>query len=252
MDIEITHKELLELMIAFDNICRAHDISYTLHGGSLLGAIREKGFIPWDDDLDVAMTRVEYEKLMRLLANHAEYYIAGNIKKQFRRIRESNYWVDIFICDYISENPTQQSVKQVALTALDVMNRGRSTVQLSDLSKYGKGKQIAFKLAYWLGQIIPTSVKTGLYTWVSRDLWTGNKSIYIRSNDQYSGRQKTFPAQWLDSYEYAPFLDVAFSVSSHYHELLTSFYGVDYMIPLKDDRNNRVHDLVRTEGDMSL
>lgn len=52
----------LELLIEFDRICRKFNIKYVIWGGTMLGAIRHKGFIPWDDDADVAMTREEYEK----------------------------------------------------------------------------------------------------------------------------------------------------------------------------------------------
>ena len=86
MNIEHTHAQLLELLITFDGFCQEKDIKYTLHGGSLLGAIREKGFIPWDDDLDVAMTRQEYEKLRCALERSTGYHIAGNLKKQFRLV----------------------------------------------------------------------------------------------------------------------------------------------------------------------
>jgi lipopolysaccharide cholinephosphotransferase len=53
---------LLEMLIELDRICKKHDIRYCIIAGTLLGAVRNKGFIPWDDDLDVAMTRSEYRR----------------------------------------------------------------------------------------------------------------------------------------------------------------------------------------------
>ena len=53
---------ILEMMVEVDRLCRAHDIAYSLIGGSLLGAVRHGGFIPWDDDADIGMTRAEYER----------------------------------------------------------------------------------------------------------------------------------------------------------------------------------------------
>lgn len=57
---------MLRMLKIFDYLCERHGIKYFLTGGSLIGAVRHKGFIPWDDDLDVGMTRENYEKFIRL------------------------------------------------------------------------------------------------------------------------------------------------------------------------------------------
>ncbi len=56
---------MLRMLKIFDHLCSTHNIKYFLTGGSLLGAIRHQGFIPWDDDLDVGMTRENYEKFVQ-------------------------------------------------------------------------------------------------------------------------------------------------------------------------------------------
>ena len=135
MDLKNVHQKLLELVIEFDEICSKNQIKYTLHGGSLLGAIREKGFI----------------KFEKILKNSHKYYVYGSIKKQFRKKNDDSFWVDIFICDYIDEGLLGK-VKNNMLTVLDIMNRDKNSIKLSNFSQYGKKKQIAFKLIYNLGK----------------------------------------------------------------------------------------------------
>lgn len=64
----------IDLLLQFDKVCKKHGLRYWLAGGTLLGAIRHQGFIPWDDDIDVFMPRADYEKLMGLASEFEEPY----------------------------------------------------------------------------------------------------------------------------------------------------------------------------------
>ena len=65
--VRMLQNKLLEMMKDIDKICQKNDINYFLAGGSCLGAVRHHGFIPWDDDMDIAMSRVEYNKFVKAL-----------------------------------------------------------------------------------------------------------------------------------------------------------------------------------------
>ena len=73
IEIEELRKIELGILDYFDKLCSENSLTYFLAGGTLLGAIRHKGFIPWDDDIDVMMPRKDYEKLKELFPKH-EYY----------------------------------------------------------------------------------------------------------------------------------------------------------------------------------
>ena len=60
IDIKEAHRRMLYLLQSFDTVCKKHDIDYWLDYGTLLGAIRHQGFIPWDTDTDVGMLRSDY------------------------------------------------------------------------------------------------------------------------------------------------------------------------------------------------
>lgn len=67
--------KMLEMVKELDRICRKYDIPYFLYGGTLLGAIRHDGFIPWDDDLDVGLLRKDYLRLMKVLPDELPEHI---------------------------------------------------------------------------------------------------------------------------------------------------------------------------------
>lgn len=87
----------LDLLIEFDRVCNRYNLSYFLYCGSLLGAVRHKGFIPWDDDIDVAMPRRDYEKLLKVGINEfsSPYFLQFHEAEKdyyysFAKLRNSN------------------------------------------------------------------------------------------------------------------------------------------------------------------
>lgn len=71
---------LIEILLELDRVCKENNLRYFLAGGTLLGSIRHKGFIPWDDDIDVVMPRPDYEKLIELahLVFHQKFKLTTN------------------------------------------------------------------------------------------------------------------------------------------------------------------------------
>jgi len=118
----------LELLVEFDRICRKHNIIYSIDGGTLLGAVRHGGFIPWDDDADVMIYRSEYEKFLRVVdqelntdkfyfqdINRTPGYRWGYAKlrrkdTEFVRFNqehmpyEQGIFLDIFVADNVPDN----------------------------------------------------------------------------------------------------------------------------------------------------
>jgi lipopolysaccharide cholinephosphotransferase len=151
---------VLDLMVEFDKVCKKHNIRYYLDGGSLLGAVRHGGFIPWDDDIDLAMPREDYERFIQLGKEFEEPYFLQTPFSDpesfysFAKVRNSNttalnifkyqkfnhgIWISIFpldvfpltkeaeeaysqICKLTYDNSTYMRMKN---PYLDARNRNR-------------------------------------------------------------------------------------------------------------------------------
>ncbi|MEE0901556.1 MAG: LicD family protein [Methanobrevibacter sp.] len=114
----------VEILKFVDNVCAKHDIDYWLDYGTLLGAVRHEGYIPWDDDLDVAMMRADYSRFIRIFTSELKENNLTNLKCDFQQskfkgkpvgrwtqitYRHPDYKIsfmgtDIFPYDYIKTN----------------------------------------------------------------------------------------------------------------------------------------------------
>ena len=111
-----------ELLHIFDKLCAKHNLRYWLDSGTLLGAIRHHGFIPWDDDLDVMMPREDYDKVIPLMKDEMEKYgivvrwggyfddmgYMERLAFAYKTV-ETGIWMDIFPADScVSELPAAE------------------------------------------------------------------------------------------------------------------------------------------------
>ena len=253
---EEIHEMEFNILKAFKKYCEEHNLKFFLVGGTLLGAIRHKGFIPWDDDIDIGMLRDDYNKLSRLVKTDPyiddkkrykvlipleKDYIYPQIKiiddytiayeKNIKREYATGLWVDVFPYDYGAD--TREEAKKLSKKN----HFYKKFFQVGIAGELSLKKKILRAIAYpfyklvtkgdytyWVKKIlnVPTSYPTKL---VGDVIW-----IYD-DRDMY-------PREWFDD-ENLILMDFEgdkFYVTKYYDEYLTQFYG-DYMkLPKEEDR----------------
>lgn len=238
------HERMLELLKNFHNFCINNNIKYSLHGGTLLGAIREKGFIPWDDDIDITFTREEFEKFRSSLIKAKE--LPFNYTRDFRRLIKNEeggsfVWLDIIIYDYISENKLIQKIKLFILIILTAWNRSSEEMKLTKVhGLYTGWKYAIIYLLHLFGKLFPYNFKKKIIQMAYKS-FPGNKQLIHRSNDQYIGMVIFLPSSCMSNYQMTPFEDTELMITTQYDLILKTTYGDDYMTPKKFDNDAKAH-----------
>lgn len=269
---EITVRDLQNALLGvledFDCLCNDYNLQYSLAAGTLLGAVRHKGFIPWDDDMDLFMPRESFDKLMCI--DDADLTKRGyTLQRPFTRTWPSGYgkicknnttyienyqyknkdqhhgiFVDIIPVDNLSDNIFLQKLQWVSyriITAKALANRGYSTKSF--------GKKIAMALAKGL----PSNALNKI---VINSKEKTSKKVHCFFGVAHYFERNVFPREIFEHYVRIEFEGEKFPVMEKYRDVLTTQYG-DYMkLPPENERIAALHavaiDLTRSWSDEEI
>ena len=239
--IEKCHQELLSMIKSVDKLFREEGIVYSLCGGSLIGAVRHKGFIPWDDDMDIMLDRENFEKARALLLDEKKAGIYGlrrEIWVDRIHLRDSknprDAAIDMFVMDHCPDNVVLRNIKVFLIKILQgMMKVDKSEGEISLINRI-----------FLLGTRImglPFSADRK-YRWYHCIAKIGNKSAsryVVGYTDSFNLLNTRYPANLMTKCISHPFEDTELLITSEFDSYLSIQYG-DYMTlqPLEEQVPN--------------
>ena len=254
--------ELLVLS-EIDRICEKYDISYQANYGTLLGAVRHRGFVPWDDDIDLSMKREDFMKFVNLaphelpepmrlqsIETKKDHFGAvaavvnrttadvgiGKDEAYTKQFYDCPYvvGVDIYPLDYISRDPDEAGLQRVLYESVY-----DAAYRFDELQETGALPAILKELERLTGESLPED------EYLRQHLWMLSERIAMLYSEEESDHLIWMPDRifqyeidllrsktWYERTERVPFEMTTIPIPCGYHEILTLIYG-DYMEPIQ-------------------
>ena len=243
---------LTSILHEFDRVCRELGIPYVLYAGTMLGAVRHKGFIPWDDDIDVLMLREDYERFLNEaepLLDLEKFYLQKEFSEHwpmfFSKLRLNNttclekypikdrqmhhgIYIDIFPCDSAAGTRIGRKIQFYASKVVIAKSLDRRGYITHSRSK---------KLFIGLCRLLP------MKPFLRRVRKGRADSVLVHSFFSAASKfsKNVYPREYILQTVSAPFEGGAYPISKHYDELLRILYG-DYMqLPPPEQRGVKQH-----------
>lgn len=254
LEIAEIKKIQLEILKVIDSYCLANSIKYSIAYGTLIGALRHKGYIPWDDDIDIIMMRNDYDKFLKEFnffdlryavvstESHPQYYAPyANVYMTNTILEEdNNHWVrmgikiDIFPIDHVPDNKYFRKFLFSLATVLKYLVGFRN-----EKSNKGKGKAhfiCASVSKLLLGNSNPSLFLSNLARWSNKKFKKSNSInnlVWCAA-----GERATFSVSDFKMVKRFQFEDSMFNVLNGYHTFLSNHYGNYMQLPPVEKRRS--------------
>lgn len=254
-DMSRVHQANLTILKEIDRICRKYNLHYGLDAGTLIGAVRHHGFIPWDDDADVAFTRDQYEAFHKVAARElpdtmelvepdslrggkAFYDFTPRIiykksrchgdtaQMRFYEGKLNHLWVDLFIIDRLPASSMGIQMTKFLHKAVYGLAMGHR--DSLDFTKYSPANRLMVGGLAAVGRWIPMKYLFAMQKALAQKDRKSRGRLSYYSNYQPDYMYVTVENSWCARYEDMEFEDTRLMVPKGWHQILTEVYG-DYM-----------------------
>lgn len=256
LTLEETHSALLGILTEFDRVCREHDLKYSLAYGTLLGAVRHKGFIPWDDDVDVVMPRPEYERFYSLIKDGTIVFGEHFVLAEDRGKKAEYPFLKLMDDRYLLKSRTHLEVKHPYVDVFPV--DGYSEEKGKKLHRKFMVLDFCVDMTRWyiLDKWWLYVLRVLCFWWYIPFFIWGRRHIIAKINriaqkypfeehervdcTSWGATSDPVPRSYYDSYCELEFEGKKFYAVSAWDEWLTNRYG-DYMVPPPQKKQKLTH-----------